>query len=225
MKKSVLFASAAVFALCAGAASAAPGVTSKGSNHFARHTAHHSPSAVLWDQDTDDSGIGLVSQNFESSFDAYDAQAADDFVVPEGEKWSVKEVDATGVYFNGSGPAATVHVAFYKNKGTLPGKVVADFPAVAPSGDDFGSFTIKLPSKVKLKTGTYWVSVQANLDFGAGGEWGWENTATLQNGSPAAWRNPGGGFGTGCDDWTAENTCIVAGQGPDHLFVLKGKSK
>ena len=227
MKKTVLLASAAVFALCAGAASAAPGVTSKGSNHFAHHVVHHAspPSVVLWDQDSDDSGIGLVSQNFESSFDQYDAQAADDFTVPQHGRWTVKEVDTTGVYFNGSGPAPSVHVTFYDDAGGLPGAAIADFPSVVPASDDFGSFAIKLPSKVKLRKGTYWVSVYVNMDFAAGGEWGWENTSTAQNGSPAAWRNPGDGFATGCTDWSQENVCIAAGQGPDHLFVLRGKSK
>jgi len=72
--------------------------------------------------------------------------------------------------------------------------------------------------------------VQINMDFnGPGakppnsGEWGWENqTETVF--APAAWENPGGGFGTGCTTYQQENVCIPDGQG-DHMFTLKGKSK
>ena len=34
-------------------------------------------------------------------------------------------------------------------------------------------FHIVLPTPLTLAPGTYWVSVQANMDFPVGGEWGW----------------------------------------------------
>ena len=74
-----------------------------------------------------------------------------------------------------------------------------------------------------FKPGTYWVSVQANMDFALGGEWGWE-TSTVTNGSPAAWQNPGDGFGTGCTSWGVEIVCVPVG-GPDKMFALKGKAQ
>ena len=78
--------------------------------------------------------------------------------------------------------------------------------------------------ELKLKGGkngtTYWVSVVANLDFLAGGEWGWENRTTT-NGGAAQWQNPGGGFGV-CPTWGDENVCIPDGQG-DHMFTIRGK--
>jgi hypothetical protein len=181
--------------------------------------------SVLYDQTSNDSGIGIVSQNFESTFAAYSSQAADDFTVPAGATWSVKEVDATGVYFNGSGPATSENVIFYKNSHGAPGDVVAEFDGVVGS-DSFGSFAIDLGKGAKLKGGkhgkTYWVSVAANLAFTVGGEWGWENQTTSE-GNPAQWQNPGGGFGV-CPTWGQENVCIPDGQG-DHMFTLRGKSK
>ncbi len=207
----------------AGSASASVTTTHHGKAPGFHHAPVNRANSVLYDQNGTDSGIGIVSQNFESSFDAYDAQAADDFTVPAGAHWGVKEVDVTGVYFNGSGPARDETVTFYKNSHGHPGAVLGTFTAAG--ADSFGSFVIDLGGKQALKGGhngkTYWVSVVANLDFLAGGEWGWENqTSTV--GNPAQWQNPGGGFGI-CSTWGAENECIPDGQG-DHMFTLRGKS-
>jgi hypothetical protein len=218
--KTVLLASAAIFAMSAGASAAThPGAV-------AHVTAHHIVSGVapgsttLYDQNGNDNGVGLVSQNFESAFDAYDAQSADDFKVPSGHKWSIKEVDVTGVYFNGYGPARDVNVFVYKDKKGLPGKLVQECDNAPITSDNGGSFVIKIPKscKIHVKEGTYWLSVQANLDFGAGGEWGWEGNS-VQTGNPYAFQNPGNGFATGCTTWGSE--CL--GYGPDFMFALKGK--
>jgi hypothetical protein len=187
---------------------------------------HHAPvnraSVVLYDQNDSDDGIGIVSQNFESSFDQYDAQAADDFSVPAGARWKIKEVDVTGVYFNGSGPAASENVTFYKDHHGRPGKDVGSYTVTG--ADSFGSFVIDLGKGQPVRGGTdgrtYWVSVQANLDFFAGGEWGWENRTTTSGGA-AQWQNPGDGFATGCSTWGDENVCIPDGQG-DHMFTIRG---
>jgi hypothetical protein len=188
----------------------------------------HSPAGgVLYDQNSNDSGIAIVSDDFDSgSFDNYDDQAADDFAVPSGSTWKVTEVDVTGVYFNGSGPADGVNIYFYKNKKGLPKgdpiKTISGASCTDVTG--FGSFACKV-GKVKLKGGnTYWVSVQAQMNFiGGFGEWGWENQTTSE-GTKAVWQNPGGGFSsTGCTSWKTENVCIPDGQG-DHMFTLKGKS-
>jgi hypothetical protein len=219
MKKTSLLAAAAAMALSS-AAFAGPSAAGYG---IAAKVVNNSPLATLVDQTGTDSGIGITSQNFEASFDQYDNMGADDFTVPAGFVWKVTQVNASGVYYNGSGPASSVHVTFYKNDGGLPGAVVKDFPAVVPTTDNFGSFGIKLPSAVKLKKGKYWVSVQANMDFAIGGQWGW-NGSTVQNGAMAAWQNPGDGFATGCTTWTAESTCIPSGQGPDKAFSLIGKA-
>jgi len=233
MTKTVLLATAAVLALTVGGASAGGvSVSTKGMNRVAHKIDRNSTdraAAVLYDQHGTDSGIGIVSQNFESSFDAYDAQAADDFNVGAGHLWLVKEVDATGVYFgSGVGPAASETVTFYKDANGHPGKVINS--ATVTGTDNFGSFTIKLKhdDATKLNGGkgkngkTFWVSVVADLDFTAtgGSEWGWENQTTTV-GNPAQWQNPGGGFGV-CPTWDDENVCIADGQG-DHMFTLRGK--
>jgi hypothetical protein len=175
---------------------------------------------VLYDQNDNDSGNAISSQNFESAYDVYDNMGADDFVVPAGQKWIVSEVDVTGQYT--LGPAASVHITFYKNKKNLPQNVVADYPAVK-CADTAGSFVCNLgKTKAKLKPGKYWVSVQVNMDFAVGGQWYWQ-VRSLQAGSEGAWQNPGDGFGTGCTTWGGLGACI--GNGPDLMFTLRGKSK
>ena len=63
-----------------------------------------SPSVVLYDQYDNAGANATSSQNFESSFDQYDDELADDFVVPSGDTWHINQIDAGGVYYNGAGP-------------------------------------------------------------------------------------------------------------------------
>jgi hypothetical protein len=226
--RTLLLAAAAALALSASGLVSAAGVNAGLASVRPAGQVHQFAATkglkTLYDQTTTDSGIGIVSQQFESTFAQYDSQAADDFTVPSTVKgWTISEVDVAGQYFNGVGPATSENVTFYMDKGGLPGKTMATFANVVGVDNGTGSFTITLPKAVKLKPGKYWVSVQANLAFLVGGEWGWESITTVV-GSPAAWENPGGGFGVGCTKYTTETTCIPDGQG-DHLFALKGQAK
>jgi hypothetical protein len=101
----------AVFGTAAGASpSVAPTAAHKGSAHvFVRPSAHR----TLYDQNDQSNGIMIVSQKFgEPRFAVFDTQGADDFTVPPGTQWTVKEIDITGVYFNGAGPATSENVRF-----------------------------------------------------------------------------------------------------------------
>jgi len=177
---------------------------------------------VLYDQ-YDNAGTNATSsQNFEAGFDAFDDELADDFVVPSGDSWDVNQVDVAGVYFNGPGPVNSVNVVFYNNSSGLPGSVVATRNGLSVT-DSAGSFVIPIPSAVTLGPGTYWVSVQANMDFGCCGQWGWTDR-TVQSTSAAAWRNPGGGFGV-CPSWgTRHSTCGIDPGVPDQVYRLSGTS-
>lgn len=193
------------------------------SHHSATSAAKITGKSILFQNGTDDTGIGIVSQDFtDSGFDIYDAQGADDFKVPKGHTWKIKEVDATGVYFNGPGPADSETVTIYKNNGGVPGDVVKSKTKVGT--DTGGSFVIRLGKRgIKLTKGTYWLSVVPTMAFSVGGEWGWE-TAGTQTGAPGQWQNPGGGLGTSCSTWGAVQTCIPSGEGPDFMFTLQGTS-
>ncbi len=228
MTKNILLASVAALALSVGGVASAagqhPAAHAKMTNAKAQFKGANRALTVLYDQNSDSQGYADISQNFESSYDVYDAQGSDDFTVPSGSTWTVKEVDVTGLYFNGFGLATSEHVAFYKASKKGPKKLVAEFD-VAGDDDGIGNFVITLPGKgAKLKSGHYYVSVVANMDFAAGGEWGWATRVT-KVGDSAKWQNPGNGFSTGCTKWKDEQTCLGGVGGPDHMFTLRGKSK
>jgi hypothetical protein len=175
---------------------------------------------VIYNQNNNDQGVGISSQNFEASFDAFDDAAADDFTVPAGQKWVIRSVIVTGVYFNGPGPADSETVSFYRDAGGLPGTLINTQTVVG--ADNAGSFNMRLAMPVRLRPGTYWVSVVANQNFDPDGQWGWESR-TIQNGNAAAWQNPNDGFGTGCTTWANMQGCTGGVSGPDLMFALVGR--
>lgn len=231
-------ASVGVAALAVGVALAAPanaagyqvGVAYRSSAGVSHAASAHPTDASCYAQLDDDNGNGIVSQNFEANFDTFDSQGADDFTLKKTCK--VKTVSAAGVYFNGSGPATSYNVFFYdtifNHDGSreltdglgLPDKTCLDAPYTDASGT--GSPVIKCKAKLTggpAKKRTYWVSIQANMDFGAGGEWGW-NTNNTVRGIASQWQNPGDGFGTGCTTYTTTTTCLALGEGGDFSFAL-----
>jgi hypothetical protein len=185
-------------------------------------------SVTLYDQNDDDAGVAVISTVFDDAspiYPQYNSYAADDFTVPVGHKWKIREIDVTGAYALGSDPALGVDVVFYRNTGRLPsGFPIADC-WIYSFVDNQGSFAIKLPKSCRavLKGGkTYWLSV-VPLMFQD--EWTWE-TRNSQNWNPAAWENSGDGFGTGCTIWSVMRSCIsTEGVGPDFMFTLKGKDE
>jgi hypothetical protein len=177
---------------------------------------------ILYNQNNDDAGVGISSQNFEADLDIYDDAGADDFVVPAGQRWLVQGVLVTGVYYNGIGPADSETVTFYRDVGGLPGPVVSTQTVVGT--DTSGSFLMRLTTPARLRNGTYWVSVVANMNFTPNGQWGWETRNTQAN-SGAAWQNPGDGFATGCTTWANMVGCIgPLGEGPDFMFAIFGRT-
>ena len=231
VNKAALFAAASVLALCAGNAALARSIpipafvgstAGKAQPRLESTKAH-----TLYNQNSNDSGVGLVSMNFTSDFYTYDSYEADDFVVAKGRTWKVGEVDVTGVYINGSGPSNYEDIYFYKNAIGMPGEVVSGGTFTNLScTDNSGSFSCVLPKRVVLKGGKqgghYWVSVVANMDFAGGaGEWGWEGNNTIHY-DQAHWENPNGGFGI-CRTWGTNDTCLGFTQ--DDMFDLKGTSK
>lgn len=161
-----------------------------------------------------DTGIGIVSQNFEASLDFYDTAGVDMFDTKKTCK--VTGIYAIGVYFNGYGPADSETVTFYEDNGGVPGNVI-NTQTVAGADSGTGTFTIPL-TEVALPPGPKWVSVVANMDFATGGEWGWELTSTQKQGANGLWENPGDGFGTGCTSWADVEGCV--GYGSDFMFTL-----
>jgi hypothetical protein len=177
------------------------------------------PSVKLYSQNHRSAGFAVVSQQFKGAQDAYDSVAADSFVIPAPQMWTIKGVEVTGSYANGGGPASSETVTFYADAGGKPGKVLKVIEAHGLDND--GSFRIPGIRGLKLRSGQYWLSVQADMQS-AVGEWGWMSRHG-QKGDPAVWENPSDGFGTGCTEWQVIATCLGdSGQGPDLMFALRG---
>ena len=227
--KSIFAAAVALAALAAGAAYA-DGSTPvvKNANRQVLRLAHAPANRafnVLYDQTAHPSTDVTTSQNFQSSEDDLDDQAADDFTVPAGQTWLVKEIDVAGKYSESS-PADSVNVFIYfhaKGKPVqriLPGNIRKEFDNL-PTGDDGnGNFAITLPSTVVLRPGTYFLSVQANMDADTEGRWYWENADQKEGLYRAVWRNPGNGWGFNCTDWTRNDQCTG---NVDFVFALRGE--
>ena len=153
------------------------------------------PEVILYDQLNNPGTVSTGSQEF-PDFPTFTDFTADDFLVSAGQSWTINEVDAQGVYFNGPGPADNFNVFFYVDNAGLPGTQV--YAATAQSYvNNAGVFQVTLSSPATLSPGHYWVSVQAHMSFSPNGQWGWTDR-TVQANSPAAWKNPGGSNGGDC---------------------------
>ena len=195
--KTTLLASAAALALCVcGVAQAAQHVNAVGVRGTALPNHHVAPPGLttLYDQNFASGSYGFFSQTL-SSYPQYDEYLADDFTVPAATKWKVKEVDVTGFYYIGAGPASSVNVLFWRGK-TLPKqKPLVTCDNITPKdGLSTGVFVLKLPKtcSVHLKGGTagttYWVTVQANMQgANTSGYWAWSTNNIINGNEAAGW--------------------------------------
>ncbi|MFL6241363.1 MAG: hypothetical protein ACJ735_17925 [Actinomycetes bacterium] len=184
------------------------------------HVAGPNSLPVLYDQFNNADGDGLVSQVFEPELGAYDSATADDFVVPAGQKWVIKQLVAGGVQYGTTKPLSVTMYFYNDNGGGLPGTLAKS--ATATEGDSGGTLTMKVKG-VKLGSGHWWVAVVANMPSnGFNNRW-FFGTRTVQSNSPGAFINNSDAWGTGCSAWGQANVCApVLGSGVDYLFTLYG---
>jgi len=180
--------------------------------------------ATLHDQFDSQATTSTRSQNFDSVSDAYDDEAADDFEVPEGETWSIGQIDVAGTY-SGTALPTGVNVRIYREDedAAAPSTLVAERLNLQPVGG-FASpnFSLRLEQLPPLSSGFYWVSVQANLVSGS--HWFWTNRSTV-SGETAVYRNPGMGWETDCAEWDSRDevcapTAGLSATDPDQIFRL-----
>ena len=180
------------------------------------------PQVVLYDQ-YDNAGANATFSGTYTDLTGFDADLADDFVVPTGQTWNVESIDSDGVYFNGSAPAVFIHsfnVFIYTDNGGLPGSQIFS-TTNQPWVQSGSTFTVNLSPAAVLSPGTYWIEIQANMTFSVGGQWGWTDR-TVQSNQGAAWQNPGGGFGV-CLTWGRRNTdCGIDPGVPDQVYRING---
>ncbi|MBL7149718.1 MAG: T9SS type A sorting domain-containing protein [Candidatus Cloacimonetes bacterium] len=199
MKKMMIFLTILVFTVSAFAditLNSRPGAHNTG-------TFIHNPGTrdILYEQlaNISEEG-GISSQDFEASFDAYDAEGADEFVIPVGETWTINEVVILGTY-SVTGPCDLGNVRFYADDAGMPGTLLFEYLDVPASPTATGDLDCLIPDTA-LPEGTYWLGFQGRLDFGLYGQWFWTKQAAPTIGYEFYWRNPLDGFGTGCTTWT-----------------------
>ncbi|TVQ29186.1 MAG: hypothetical protein EA370_15580, partial [Wenzhouxiangella sp.] len=181
-------------------------------------------SELLYDQTASQTTFGANATYDLDGPATFAVQAADDFTVPPGEVWSVDRVVANGFYltFSTFNPADSVRIFLYEDDAGEPGIELASFFSLTPSADIEGQLTLNLPSAVSLSAGTYWLSVQPEMDFFDDGLWFWLINED-QTGSRFHWRNPGGFYADGaCTDWRPSDECGF--DNPDLSFQIFGSS-
>jgi hypothetical protein len=169
---------------------------------------------VLYSQLDDPSGGGFTDQSFEASYAAYDATAADDFIIQVGIPGCVPEVGVINTpgsqQLVGSNPFFVSH-AFYWDAGGEPGAVTqeCDFPGNTDfTSDGDGDLSTNVGCLLEMGV-RMWVSQTVRQDFNPFGQHVWASRAGTV-GSPAVWKNPGDGFAVGCVDWEPANAVCGA---------------
>ena len=166
------------------------------------------PAVTLYDQLNNAGTVSTGSQDFEAVFDAFDDFTADDFVVPAGQTWNITEVDVQGVYFNGPGPAASFHVFIYQNSCPCRDSVPAS-PTLTRH-----RFLHHPNRTVVLTAGTYWVSVQARMDFTPAVNWVGPIGRCIE--FKPHWKNPGAALrDPGGNGWLRKANVALVVSRPD----------
>jgi hypothetical protein len=145
------------------------------------------PEVILYDQydNVSTAGWGAFNDIFNGERDGSE-QVADDFVVPEGQTWTISRVEVAGIYVYNfrQSKAQSIHVDIYQDTDSLPGADIAAQPSLSytvfptdsaevqeipvppipsPGADTtHGSLLVPI-SPVTLPPGVYWLSVRADI--------------------------------------------------------------
>ena len=171
----------------------------------------------------------LAMTNLDAGQEAYDTELADDFNVPAGG-WAVSVVRIGSFYHSGGTPvrpSTSGNITFYADSGAgRPGNAITGCAfknAPLFYSEDYLTSVINLPEVCALPQGRFWVGFSGNLSFAdqEGGVYVTQESTTANN--VIAWRNPGGGFESGCANWAAPTSCGLAGNG-GMTFQLYGQT-
>ncbi|NHF58856.1 T9SS type A sorting domain-containing protein [Flavobacteriaceae bacterium TP-CH-4] len=159
------------------------------------------------------------SQNF-LDFGGAIAQSADDFVIPEGSTWKIRNIIANGAV-NGAPAITDATVVIYTDNNGLPGQEIYNSGSIVPDSEptDY-NLNLPLPEEVELTGGAYWLSVYTNLAFDGGNQWFWFTQAQVI-GNEAAFKDAANLFGLGAIDWTPQSVAFTAPP-EDQVFQIFG---
>jgi len=164
-------------------------------NSLASEIAFADTSEIIYKQDEVGDAIGAESyQQREELDEVYynEVRAADDFIVPENQTWTIKKIIATGSIQSSYIPIENVIVEIlsdggpytYNDTTVLAGHPSTTYykssPVLIPYADRFNPiFEITLPQAIKLTHGRYWVSVYASAKEDQ--IWTWSGTPVVHN--------------------------------------------
>jgi len=184
---------------------------------------------VLYDQ-LNPSGGYIVSQDFRDAASIpLSSEAADDFVVPGGDTWSIGAVGVQGYFWADSpGGAMELNIFIYSDDAGMPGDTLhsyesyTNFSTLVDSVNGYMHtyYEIYFPTPISLSSGTYWLGVQVVGDYDIIGQWGWEQAANEPwINEQFHWRNPDDGFGNGYTTWTPADIVLMFGY-RDCSFII-----
>lgn len=170
--------------------------------------AHPSGGSVLYDQSGIADGVA-PAQDYQSTYDAYDSEGADDFVVSDPAGWTVSAFNFQ-VMFSAPPANETYDVSIYEDASGSPGVPSCEYFGLLGTLDaSETALSVALSTPCELAPGHYWVALSANLEFPPRMFWMAGQGAAIDN--IANWREPGDGDGTGCTNWTEMSLCTTPG--------------
>jgi hypothetical protein len=178
-------------------------------------------AAVLYSQLPAGEFSSPVVPSHDFSDDSSDSSAVDDFIVGDGQVWTVQRIEALGAAL--SDGSHTASVSLFADADAAPGSPLfsqSGLPAPGCGGSQAapGRCNLSLPlAGPTLTPGSYWLSVQTAGESA----WAWHlHTPEQAFGNPALWRNPG----SACSTYTQISDCgwSTAADGKDLAFALTG---
>ena len=197
--------------------------------------ARPSGSTVLYDQ----SGAfdnGAPVQKFQAANAAFDTDAADDFTVTDVNGWTISGFNFEVAFQAGGEPAdppagIVYNINVYADDNRqIGGSLLCSYPGVSGTLDGSNTYlSVALPTPCVLPTGIYWLEFQPVFDSPPQAFWlnSW-TSAFVQFGNVAQWKNPNGGFGVGCTEWSPISMCgdadgnLIGAGIPNFLFQVVG---
>jgi hypothetical protein len=172
---------------------------------------------LVYDQRSLPISNGKAAQDFEPSRSNRDSEGVDDFENAGTGVWMINKVVVMGSYSSTTASVASLDIVFLQDSSGPGAQICATTGTV--TNDDRGDLTVVLDPVCSIPPGTYWLVVQANLDYGPNcDQWYWDSSPDAV-GSNALWRNPQAGFPTVCTDWATLPDCFGSGE-TSFLFAL-----
>ena len=176
---------------------------------------------IVYEQN--DVATSYTPSQFFLDFDGL-GQTADDFMIPDGEEWTIERIMAFGS--TQSNPTLTnATIVIYKDHNGLPGDEVYNSGEITPiSEPEDQNLNLLLPEPFTISNGTYWISIYANLAFFPyGTQWFWSSqTSNIRKESHL--KDPFDLYGVGASDWTPFST-FTDGIPRDQIFQIFGNVK